>query len=142
MTLHQFLHYYEFFRTYFVHSYFHTRKYVSLYFSFSITKQDSPVPFSSLFRTPVTSTPIATYPVNRFPIYSSQRPHKTLILTILVSINDASIVLHFHSALRNSTDRFYSAFSYTLSTIPFGYSTYRCFATFTCMTIAEDLPPS
>ena len=58
----------------------------------------------SLFYAPVTSTPTATCPVNRFPTNLSQRSHKTLVLTVLVSINDASSVLHFRSASQNTTD--------------------------------------
>ena len=34
------------------------------------------------------------------------------------------------------------AFSYTLSTPAFARSTYKCFATSTCMTVAEGPPPS
>ena len=66
--------------------------------------QDSPVPSASLFHAPVTSTPIAVCPVSRFLTGLSQRSHKTLVLTILVSINDASSVLHFRSASWNITD--------------------------------------
>ena len=65
-----------------------------------------PFPFWACCHTPVTSTPAAVYPVNRFPINLSHRPHNTMVLTTLVSINDASSVLHFRSALWHTTDRF------------------------------------
>ncbi len=58
----------------------------------------------SLFYAPVTSTPTAACPVNRFPTSLSQRSHKTLVLAAPVSINDASSVLHFRSASQNTTD--------------------------------------
>ena len=86
------------------HLYFHTRICVSLYFSICIPIQESPVPFVSLFYDPVTSTPTAACPVNRFPTSLSQRSHKTLVLAAPVSINDASSVLHFRSASQNTTD--------------------------------------
>ena len=99
-------------------------------------------PLWACCRIPVTSTPTATYPVNRLPIGFSRHPHKTTVLTALVSLNDASSVLHFRSALRHATDDFFSAFSYTLSTPTFARSTYKCFAISTCMAIAEGPPPS
>ena len=99
-------------------------------------------PLWACCRIPVTSTPTATYPVNRFPIGFSRHPHKTTVLTALVSLNNASSVLHFRSALRHATDDFFSAFSYTLSTPTFARSTYKCFAISTCMAIAEGPPPS
>lgn len=63
-------HYYGFFRTCNIRSYFHTRTFVSLYFSVGIISQDSPVPFMSLCHAPVASTPIAVHTVN-----SSRQPH-------------------------------------------------------------------
>ena len=67
-------------------------------------------PFRACCHTPVTSTPAAVYPINRFPIDLSHRPHNTMVLTTPVSINDASSVLHFRSALWRITDRFYLPF--------------------------------
>ena len=67
-------------------------------------------PLWAYYRIPVTSTPTATHPVNRFPIGSSRHPHKTTVLTALVSLNDASSVLHFRSALRHTSDDFFSPF--------------------------------
>ena len=60
--------YYGFFRTCDIHPYFHTRTFVSLYFSVGITSQDSPVPFMSLCHAPVASTPTVAYTVDRFLI--------------------------------------------------------------------------
>lgn len=98
-------------------------------------------PLWACCRSPVTSTPAATYPINRFPIDFSRYPHKTTVLTALVSLNGVSSVLHFRSALRHTTDNFFT-FSYTLSTPTFARSTYKCFTTSTCMKVAEDPPPS
>ena len=53
-----------------------------------------------------------------------------------------NIHLHFRSALRHSTDSSFTIFSYTLNTMAFDHSTYKCFAISTCMAIAEGLPPS
>ena len=65
-----------------------------------------------------------------------------MVLTAHESINDASSVLHFRSALRHTTDSSFTIFSYTLNTMAFDHSTYKCFAISTCMAIAEGLPPS
>ena len=65
-------------------------------------------PLWACCRIPVTSTPAATYPVNRFPIDFSRHPHKTTVLTALVSLNDASSVLHLRSALQHTTDDSFS----------------------------------
>lgn len=73
---------------------------------------------------------------------SSRQPHNFPVLTVPVSINDASSALHFRSASWHTTDSSFSAFSHTLNTIDFDYSTYECFATCACTPIAEDLLPS
>ena len=65
----------------------------------------------SLYHAPVTSTPTAAHTVSRYLMDLSQRPHNSLVLTVLVSINDASSVLHFRSASWYSTDNFSIAFS-------------------------------
>ena len=135
-------HYYGFFRTYDIHPYFHTRTFVSLYFSVGIISQDSPVPFMSLCHAPVASTPTAVHTVNRFPIDLSRQPHNFPVLTVPVSINDASSALHFRSASWHATDSSYPAFSHTLNTIAFDYSIYECFATCACTPVAEGLLPS
>ena len=135
-------HYYGFFRTYDIRPYFHTRTFVSLYFSVSITSQDSPVSLMSLCHAPAASTPTAVHTVDRFPMDSSRQPHNFPVLTVPVSINDASSTLHFRSASWHPTDSSFSAFSHTLNTIAFDYSTYECFAICACTPIAEDLLPS
>lgn len=134
-------HYYGFFRTYDIRPCFHTRIFVSLYFSFSTTSQNFPVPFMSLCYAPVASTPTAVHIVNRFLMDSSRQSHNFPVLTIPISINDTSSALHFRSASWHPTDSFFSAFSHTLNTIAFDYSTYECFAICACTPIAEDLLP-
>ena len=71
-------HYYGFFRTCDVHPYFHTRTSVSLYFSVTITPQDSPVPFMSLCHAPVALTPAAAHTVDRFLMGSYPGNHTIL----------------------------------------------------------------
>ena len=99
-------------------------------------------PFQACRRIPVTSTPTATSPINRFSTDLSYHSHKIVVLTVFVSFNDASSVLHSRSALRHLADSLYTAFSYLLSTTAFDCSTNKCFTISTCIAIVEGLPPS
>lgn len=75
---------------------------------------------------------------SHLPLQYSRHPHKTTtVLTVLVSLNDASADLHYRSALRYTTDVFPLPFSYTLGTPTFARSTSKFFVTSTCMVIMQ-----